>query len=562
MESRDVLAFAKKYWRHPVTLIAECGIAVLILHLFGLLIPLLRLVFTILLAIAALGLLYSIIRFALRKRALARGQKAQGGSRDNKIGFACGGAAAVSLAILLLLPSSKSSTEDTGSIIASNREQPLEDSSGEPKENNTDESQQSSTTHAKSRGQEKGIPSQQTKPAQQEASPQPAPKTPEPATSKAIKLTDYPKGKPTSSKEVASYSFDKIVTANKRRAEDLLPKITSLYADILVLKKYHLGLLTLTSEDLYEDRRYRRDIKRSGIVVPEINHYMAWEVWGGDNGFHWVVDGEDRDDLDAADLGGVFFHSLNGEDAYHKQQEQDKKQREQDSALLFGKPKTDVKQQAYRDSLQRIIDIHRDCLRGRLKLKTNNETLISHLRTLPDPDAMLSCWNRCRETFRELHKAYTDMSTSFEPPPAKTRDDGSLVYVGGITHIVNGDEYYIENKVINIPKKYLRLYSEGSDGANKVGIMGNFRFVGNAKGKNALGATVNVELYECDTASAESQLAEQFAKSDPKYRAYRDKFVHPEFNEVLEDRPLEAMLLTYRKLVGDEAFNKAIERAK
>jgi hypothetical protein len=92
--------------------------------------------------------------------------------------------------------------------------------------------------------------------------------------------------------------------------------------------------------------------------------------------------------------------------------------------------------------------------------------------------------------------------------------------------------------------------------------MGNFRFVGNAKGKNAFGAAVNVELYECDTASAESQLAEQFAKSDPKYRAYRDKFVHPEFNEVLEERPLEAMLLTYRKLVGDEAFNNAIGRAK
>lgn len=552
MESRDVLAFTKKYWRHPVTVIAGCGIAVLILHLFGLLIPLLRLVFTILLTIAALGLLYSIIRFALRRRALARGEKAQGGSRDNKIGWACGGAAALCVVILLLLPSSRT-RDNAEPSVASNR----------------DDNQDDSRADRDSPTEKTESPKRSTQPPEahpQEVSRQSDRDTSEVKDAKAVKLTDYP-ARPTGNPpagDQSQYSFDEIVAKNRRRAEALLPKITVLYADILTLKKYHQALATFTSRPMFRSEQAPAEVKdfRNTFALT-LNEYMS-----GD-GRHWVASGDDRDSLDEADLGVVFFHSLAGEKAFREQRAQDSKRQDLDSKLVFAKPKSTGKSEAYRDGLHRIIGMHSGCLKGTI-MSTGYEpspqrvpeAVIIQLKTLPDPDSVLACWNRCRDVFRELHDAYMEMSNSYEPPPAKTKDDGSLVYIGGITHIVNGDEYYIENKVIKIPKKYLHLYSEGSDGANKVGIMGNFRFVGNAKGKNAFGAAVNVELYECDMASAESQLAEEFAKRDPKYRAYREKFLHPEFNEVLEDRPLEAMLLTYRKLVGDEAFNKAIESAK
>lgn len=87
------------------------------------------------------------------------------------------------------------------------------------------------------------------------------------------------------------------------------------------------------------------------------------------------------------------------------------------------------------------------------------------------------------------------------PPTPSTR---GLTHVGGFTHIVNGSQYIIENKIVSIPDKYRSMFSDGEVGPNEVAIDGYFRFTGNSTGTNRLGAAINVELYECDEVYAEA----------------------------------------------------------
>lgn len=97
----------------------------------------------------------------------------------------------------------------------------------------------------------------------------------------------------------------------------------------------------------------------------------------------------------------------------------------------------------------------------------------------------------------ELFAALSTLPDKIKANRPKTNDSG-LNFIGGISHLVNGDKYFVDNQVLTIPSEYDSLYINGRLGPNEVSIEGRFRFVGNATGKNAFGATVNIEQYECD----------------------------------------------------------------
>lgn len=108
-------------------------------------------------------------------------------------------------------------------------------------------------------------------------------------------------------------------------------------------------------------------------------------------------------------------------------------------------------------------------------------------------------------------------------------NDLTLVY--GFTHIINGTDHYIDNKIVRIPAKFRDIYINAKLGPNKVFVRGWFKFRGNTTGKNKLGMDINVELYEVDAtyAAAQSAVAKTLANNkefldllDAAHKALRD----------------------------------------
>ncbi len=106
--------------------------------------------------------------------------------------------------------------------------------------------------------------------------------------------------------------------------------------------------------------------------------------------------------------------------------------------------------------------------------------------------------------FNGLHTAATQMKEVIKrnTPPHPSSD--GLEYLADITHIIEGNRYYMSNQVVTIPDEHESLYVSDRVGPNQVVVEGEFRFVGNSMGKNAFGASINVELYECDPEYSES----------------------------------------------------------
>ena len=74
--------------------------------------------------------------------------------------------------------------------------------------------------------------------------------------------------------------------------------------------------------------------------------------------------------------------------------------------------------------------------------------------------------------------------------------------MGGVTYMIDDDKYYMEWSghpvVIYIPPEMKDKYVRPTGtGPNNVIVNGIFKFVGNARGTNAYGGTVNIEKYEC-----------------------------------------------------------------
>ena len=84
----------------------------------------------------------------------------------------------------------------------------------------------------------------------------------------------------------------------------------------------------------------------------------------------------------------------------------------------------------------------------------------------------------------------TEISKLSIKPPKQLEE--SLVFITGFTHRIEGSEFYIDNKVIRIPKADENLYFGYARRIepNKAHIEGSFRFVENTSGTNAFGANV------------------------------------------------------------------------
>ena len=91
--------------------------------------------------------------------------------------------------------------------------------------------------------------------------------------------------------------------------------------------------------------------------------------------------------------------------------------------------------------------------------------------------------------------------------------------MGGITHLIQGDVYYLndrgKNRAVRIPKQYESQYiTQRGDTPNTIVVEGKFHFVGNSSGVNAFGAQIPVEMYE---------VYDDYAKAAVKYAHLREE---------------------------------------
>lgn len=82
------------------------------------------------------------------------------------------------------------------------------------------------------------------------------------------------------------------------------------------------------------------------------------------------------------------------------------------------------------------------------------------------------------------------------------KENPGLQKMGGVTYMVDDDDYYMEwsghTVMIHIPPEMKSRYVRPTRrGPNNVIVSGIFKFVGNARGTNVYGGTVNIEKYEC-----------------------------------------------------------------
>jgi len=116
--------------------------------------------------------------------------------------------------------------------------------------------------------------------------------------------------------------------------------------------------------------------------------------------------------------------------------------------------------------------------------------------------AIIERYDACRASLPQLGERIAQWKQILASQEPTVSTDG-LVHAGGITHLIEGDDHFISHtgerpKVIVIPQEYRNFYYGGSAGPNEIVVDGMFRFVGNVRGRNGLGATVNVEKYVCD----------------------------------------------------------------
>ncbi len=150
--------------------------------------------------------------------------------------------------------------------------------------------------------------------------------------------------------------------------------------------------------------------------------------------------------------------------------------------------------------------------------------------------------------FNKLHAAERQMKELCEESAPQAPSGDGLQYLGGITHLIEGDRYCIKNQIITIPDKYKPLYLNGRAGPNKVAISGAFRFVSNSTGKNGFDAVINVELYKCDTEFSEASM--RLREHERECHSFLKHFEPLEFHD--RDDGIEPLIKVLVNLLGEE----------
>jgi hypothetical protein len=153
-----------------------------------------------------------------------------------------------------------------------------------------------------------------------------------------------------------------------------------------------------------------------------------------------------------------------------------------------------------------------------------------------------------------LRSAATQMKKMCKQNAPQEPNHEGLQYLAGITHIIEGNRYCMENKVVTIPDRYKSLYLGGRVGPNEVALRGLFRFVGNSTGKNGFGASINVELYECDQGYSEA------IKRVREHERECRSFLKP--LEPLDSDDGEDLIQVLENLVGEEKVDAALAEGK
>jgi hypothetical protein len=163
------------------------------------------------------------------------------------------------------------------------------------------------------------------------------------------------------------------------------------------------------------------------------------------------------------------------------------------------------------------------------------------------------------ELWRAIFNSLTQMRQEIEaqrPSYPRGIKENELFYVSGFTHKIDGEQYWLENKVVTVPREYKSLYVKGQGRRNRVFFEGIFRFVGNASGRNAFGAEVNIELYECD--ELHSEYLKRSNDYEKKNSANLKKF-RP-LNSAKPEDGIEPIIEVLTNILGDAVVSAAIEK--
>ena len=166
----------------------------------------------------------------------------------------------------------------------------------------------------------------------------------------------------------------------------------------------------------------------------------------------------------------------------------------------------------------------------------NNATNIQDAEERRDFQQYIDWWDRkldnahlaeMSKNWSEALRLYTEIGNGFSASQQEFQQlEGSqpqapsgAFFVGGITHLIQGDVYYLndrgKNRAVRIPKQYESQYiTQRGDTPNTIVVEGKFHFVGNSSGVNAFGAQIPVEMYE---------VYDDYAKAAVKYAHLREE---------------------------------------
>jgi len=183
----------------------------------------------------------------------------------------------------------------------------------------------------------------------------------------------------------------------------------------------------------------------------------------------------------------------------------------------------------------------------------NRAAVVLHRAGLPDERETYD--SERRKQFAILSDSLTNLKyemqkqlESYKPEVIVNKD---LVTVSGMTHIVNGDQYYLDNRIIIIPSKCASIFITNRIDDNQVAIQGRFRFIRNSTDMNALGGSIDVEYFECDAVYSESLMQ----------RIQFQKTIEPFFDPIRLPRSpdnISELIVVLKKLVGGEKISAAL----
>lgn len=167
-----------------------------------------------------------------------------------------------------------------------------------------------------------------------------------------------------------------------------------------------------------------------------------------------------------------------------------------------------------------------------------------------------------------LPKTPYDLGGDFPMQPSEPKfNDLDRVLINGLTHRVEGELYFIENKIIYIPESCRDLYVLQSISVNKVIVGGEFSFLGNRKSPTLIGRPIEEYCVPGEFVKKRLEYEEAMKRYKTLKHAYdiAEQLLEDKTREVttlvnalnskLTEAPNELLIYTEKLIVEASKFN-------